>query len=518
MTKPLEEPEFAVELHQLLIEVALGDATDAQIGQLNELLLRDGSLRHCAARFLEEEAVLRREFEVLDRVVEFHNPLPRDRCGENTLSNKPTAICETRIQKSRRQLLFLANAALIAALIGTVWLERWAGPSTVNQSADEADLRVLPLSQSGEHTSPQRPMPPLAASMLSPVTYVSWAGPRFASELNAEPLTSVMQEGVVSFTSAFGRQAQGYMVCLQPSSFLDLIVSADADGENALAVIEFDRVGRPTGRRLSFSNSAGEDEPARDGSGKFSTLTKKGRLGIWTERNDTAGPRYYLFTAVHKLLNRSVDDSWHVSRLLTFVEQPDLFHIGWDDSGMLSSGDQDRIHIPDDDFDDVSATIRIRKSNSGPSRHEPDVHVYSKTAAYDSGPDQSAMSELDGYPFSVASGQVAVVKVCSRSGAPVEVAVLEKETDKLQWHCRKEGSHSPTLGICAIENNAPEPRKFVLIGRIKVPDAGDQTSSGRLTHSVLFEKEELVTIGFDDGNKFSDFDRVKVDILTMGDL
>jgi hypothetical protein len=518
MTKLLEEPEFAADVSQLLAAVMLGDATDAQIGRLNDLLLRDELLRQHAAKFLEEEAVLRREFEVLDRVVEFHNPLAKDRREETTLSIKPTDICETRFQKIRRQLLFLATAVLITGVIGAIWSERWSGPSAENQSADDADFRALPLSQSGEGASPGRPMPAVAASMLSPVTYVSWAGPRFAAELDSEPLTSTMQEGVVSFTSAFGRPAQGYMVRLQPNSFLDLIVAADAEGENALAVIEFDRAGRPTGRRLSFSNSAGQDKLARDGSGKFSTLTKKGRLGIWTERNDSAGPRYYLFTAVHKLLNRSVDDSWHVSRLLAFVEQPDLFHIGWDDSGMLSTGDQDRIHIPDDDFDDVSATIRIRKSNSEPSERVTGLHVYSKTAAYEADSNQLAVAESSGYPFSVAPGHVAIVKVCSRSGAPVDIAVFEKEAGKLQWHCRKESAYSPTLGICAIENNTREPRKFILIGQVKAPIAGAQTSLRRLNHSVLFEKEELVTVGFDDGKKLSDFDRVKVDILTMGDL
>lgn len=500
--KPLEESEFEADVSQLLVAVVLGEATDAQICRLNELLLRDESLRHHAARFLEEEVVLRREFEVFDRVVGFHNPLSKDGGKEYLLSNNAIAICETRFQRIRRQILYLASAVMIAAVIGTIWLGRWAVPSNVGHLADEADLQQRPL----------------AASMLSPVTYVSWAGPRFAAELNAEPLSSSMQEGVVSFTSAFGRPAQGYMVRLQPNSFLDLIVAADADGENALAVIEFDRVGRPTGRRLSFSNSAGEDKLARDGSGRILALTKKGRLGIWTERNDSAGPRFYLFTAVHKLLNRSVDDSWHVSRLLPFVERPDLFHIGWDDSGMLSTGDQDRIHIPDDDFDDVSATIRIRKSNSEPSGRAPGVHVYSNTVAGEAESNQTAADESNGYPFSVAPGHVAIVKVCSRSGAPVEIAVLEKETATPQWRCRKEGSHSPTLGICAIENNTPEVRKFVLTGQIKRPNAGAQASSGRLNHSVLFEKEELVTVGFDDGKETSDYDRVKVDILTMGDL
>jgi hypothetical protein len=166
----------------------------------------------------------------------------------------------------------------------------------------------------------------------------------------------------------------------------------------------------------------------------------------------------------------------------------------------------------------VSATIGIRNSIWEPCEGFRGLHVFSKTAAYDADSNQPAFAESNGYPFSVAPGHVAIVKVCSRSGAPVDIAVFEKEAGKLQWHCRKETAYSPTLGICAIENNTREPRKFLVIGRVKAPSAGAQTSLRRLNHSVLFEKEELVTVGFDDGKKLSDFDRVKVDILTMGDL
>jgi hypothetical protein len=519
MTKPIEQSEFADEVSELLTAVVLGDATDAQISRLNELLLREEALRHHAARFLEEEAVLRREFQVLDRVVAFHKPVGKDLCGEISLSNEATAVCETRLEKKRRQLLFLAVAVLICALVGTIWFERRSSTSAVNHLTEDADSRTLPMNQSGEGASPQNQMP-LAASMLSRVTYVSWAGPRFASDLSAEPLTSSLREGVIPFTSAFGRPAQGYMVCLQPRAFLELVVAADADSENSLAVIEFDRSGRPTGRRLTFSNSAGEDKRAPD-AGKFSTLTKKGRLGIWTERNDSAGARYYLLTAVHKLLNRSVDDSWHVSRLLSFVEEADLVHIGWDDSGMLSTGDQDHIHIPDDDFDDVSATIRIRNPNLESTRRA-GAHVYSKTAQYESGLDRTAVSDLDRYAFSVAPGRVAIVKVCSRSAALVEVAVFEEVSGKVKWRCRKEGSRSPTLGLCAIENNTPDPKNYIVVGQTKAPTGPateiGSTSSRQLSHSILFDKEGLVTVGFDDGKKVSDFDRVKVDILTVGDL
>jgi hypothetical protein len=518
VTKPLETPEFSAELRQLLVAVALSDDTDAQIGRLNELLLCDERLRHEAARFFEEEAVLRREFNVLDRVGEFHKTLAKESAGESTPLSVGHIDCESRILNSRWQRLSLAVAVLIAASLGIIRLAGQVRNSVINQSVEEAQVRPSSVAENARDASQQHGLPPLVAGLLTPVTHVSWSGPQFASDLNSGPPASRLSEGVMPFISAFGRPAQGYMICLQPGALLDLVVAGDAEGENALAVIEFDGSGRPTGRRISFSNSAGEGVSNSVVAGKFSPVTKKGRLGIWTERNDTAVPRYYFFTGVHKLLNRSADDSWHVSNLLAFVEEPGLLHVGWDDSGMPAPGDKDLVQLPDYDFDDVTATIRIKNPAPEPNRRAAGLHVYSKTAAYEDASNQASTSELDRYPFSVAPGQAAIVKVCSRSGAPVEVAVFEKDSDKLQWHCRKGASPSPTLGICAIENNSSQPREFYLVGKKNHPAANASMALLPLSHSVLFEQEEFVTIGFGDDQLASDFNKVRVDILTMDEL
>ena len=96
--------------------------------------------------------------------------------------------------------------------------------------------------------------------------------------------------------------------------------------------------------------------------------------------------------------------------------------------------------------------------------------------------------------------------------------MFEKGSDKLRWHCRQEKAHSPTLGICAIENNTLQPQEFYLVGQKKPPNAQARSSPHPLLHSVLFEKESLVTVGFDDVKKVSDFNTVRVDILTMDEL
>ncbi len=233
MTESLEESVFAAELSQLLTAAALGDATDGQMARLNDLLLQDASLRHQAARFFEEEAVLRREFQVLGRVVEYHTPL---KDAAKAVSSARDADCDTQECSSGWRRMFLAVAVLMCASMATLWLAHRARTAAIGtESETESGLRLN-----------ERELP-LTASILTPVTYVSWSGPRFATDINARPLTNTMREGTIPFTSAFGRPAEGYMVCLQPDSLLDLIVTADADGENALAVIEFDESGRPTG-------------------------------------------------------------------------------------------------------------------------------------------------------------------------------------------------------------------------------------------------------------------------------
>lgn len=516
MSKPLQQPENSAELRQLLVAAALGDATDAQIEQLNALLLGDENLRLEAARFFEEEAVLRREFALLGRVVEFHSPPDRNPHDECAPTPAGIAGCEAKSRKIPWQRTYLAVAVLICAIVGAIWVQRKSATSAPDQTA----TTVLPSNPHGDAASPPQRMLPLTSrgDILLPVTHVSWSGPRFASEFNAGRPKSAMREGINSFTSAFGRPAEGFMVCLRPNRLMDLVVAADSDGENALAVIEFDGYGLPTGRRISFTNSAGEGIQGQVAAGNAAALTKKGRLGIWSERNDSDTPRYYLFTGVHKLLNRSADDAWHVSRVSPFVEEPNLVQIGWDDSGMPPGGDKGLPQIPDDDFDDVSATIRIRDSNPAPNQRPAGVQVYSKPPTVEFDSSSSTVSESDSYAFTVGAGQVAIVKVCSRSGAPVEIALTEKETGSIRWHCRKEKSLSPTLGICAIENNTPDEREFTLVALKKSAEDASQVSPQPLPHKVLFEKESLVTVGFDPDKDVADFNRIRVDILTLDEL
>lgn len=516
MTKPIQEHEFAAELHQLLAAVALGDATDGQIAKLNQLLLSDERLRHQAARFFEEEAVLRREFTMLDRVVEFHTPRSIAEPGRLTAANSNLTHCSGTLLGSIRQRLFLAVALLLCASVAIVLVGHAGNALRQTGKVDGTQIHRLPFEENLESAFANHRLLPMSACILTPVTHVSWSGPQFASEPAEGPPTAMIRDGVISFVSAFGRPAEGYMVSLQPGALLDVVVAGDAEGENALAVIEFDAYGRPTGQRVSFSNSAVEDDATRAAEAKFSPMTKKGRLGVWTERNDGATPRFYLFTGVHKLLNRSSDDSWHVSKLTAFIDEPGLLHLGWDDSGMPTPGDKNLVQHPDNDFDDVTATIRIKSPGAAARLSKSELNVYSRVSLDRVEASQQPVTETERYAFSVAPGQVAVVKVCSRSGAPVEVAIRETASGKVRWRCSKEKATSPNLGICAIENHSARPRDFYLVGRKNHSDAPVTDAATALKCSVLFEQEQFVTVGFDDGDQLAtDFYKVRVDILSM---
>jgi len=64
--------EHLDELQKLLAAVVFDDASDEQLDRLNDLLKADVELRRSASQFLEEECVLRRQFEMLGRVADYH--------------------------------------------------------------------------------------------------------------------------------------------------------------------------------------------------------------------------------------------------------------------------------------------------------------------------------------------------------------------------------------------------------------------------------------------------------------
>jgi hypothetical protein len=507
MTKHNDESEVHEDLHRLLVALALGDASAAELEQLNNLLCSDIELRRLAARFLEEEAALRHEFRLLDRVCDYHNPLPeidRGVCSATTSTQRANDRTNERRTRHLAPYWLLASVLVVAAG-GAFWVMNHAGRFGAGSDEEATAAASLEMSQS------LRPLT-MTASILPPVTRVSWTGPQFAAVSSASP-ASHLYEGVVPFTSVHDRRAEGYMVHLPPDAVLELVVTADAEGENSLAVIEFDADGRPTGPRVSFSNSLAEvEQPAVD-DGSIGPRTRFGPIGTWVERNNSTRSKYYCFVSVHKLLNRSEDDTWHESRLSVQLEEPNLAHVGWDDSGMAHLDNPAETQEPDLDFDDLSATIRIHRPGRK-STQPPGVLV-------SPGPPAATIQGFSSdaaFPISVDRDEAVFVNVTNRFRTPTTIAVIEKHTGKVWWSYRASDSASSCGGVCALENRTNEKREFVIVGRRDIDAGGSASTSKELKPLTRFEQESFVSVVFDEGPNDQDFDDVKVDVVTMKPL
>ena len=536
MIKHDDERDIHKDLRRLLVALVLGDASDAELDRLNNLLRRDVELRRRTARFLEEEAVLRHELQILDRVGDYHTRLPH---ADETLLTTTACGASARQRASKRSkrrlapILLLASA-LVVAIGSGFWAVRHTGQLGAGLS-EEATGSMLP---GAEHRSPG-PLALATSSALPRVTRVSWSGPQFASGVGpAAP--AGLHEGVVPFTSVRDRPAQGYMVHLPPDALLDLVVAADAEGENSLAVIEFDSDGTPTGRRISFSNSlADAGKPAVEDA-NIRARTRFGPIGTWVERNNSPRSKYYCFTSVHKLLNRTEDDSWHVSRLSVLLEGPDLAHIGWDDSGMMRLDKPDDGQKPDLDYDDISATIRIYRPGWDSDIRPHEVRVVPGLPAATTQDDKQSvdpnvgvpdrvtppMDESQsirlgpdsGLPLSVGRHEAVFVKVTNRFRTPTTISLVDENTGQVWWSCDPSRATSSGTDVCAVKNTDLDARRFRVVGRRRIDASGSNDAWRELKPSLLFEQEAFVSFTLDEGPDDADFDDVKVDVVTMKPL
>jgi hypothetical protein len=510
MTKQNDERDIHEDLRRLLVALVLGDASDAEQERLNDLLRNDIELRRRAARFLEEEAVLRHQFQLLDRVCDYHNPLPDIDDG---LSSAAACARRTRRRTNIRQMRhfapYLLLASLLAVAVGSAF---WMVNRAVRTGAGSGEEAIASTSPSVE----QRSIRSLAMTspVLPRVTRVSWSGPQFAADVDSTAHPSRLYEGVIQFKSLRDRPAECYMVHLPPGALLDLVVTADAEGENSLAVIEFDSDGTPTGPRITFSNSLAEvAQPARNDA-SVGARTRFGPIGTWVERNNSSRSKYYCFVSVHKLLNRSEDDSWHESRLSVQLEGPDLAHIGWDDSGMAHLDQPGETQVPDLDFDDLSAAIRIYQPGWESVSRLPEVRILP-------GPPEARVQEFSSdatVPVSVGVREAVFINVTNRFRTPATIALVEKSTGQVWWSYAASSGSPSSGGVCALENTTSNEREFVIVGRRPDDDTGAMEVWKELKPSIRFEQEAFASLVFDEGPDDPDFDDVKVDIVTMKPL
>lgn len=92
------------EVLAILNSVVLNDVKEAELNRLNDLLIKDALSRRLAAQFLEEESFLRRQFQVLGKVGDFHD-LPVE------TRNLPAKLIEIIPAKKSHSWTALAVAA-----------------------------------------------------------------------------------------------------------------------------------------------------------------------------------------------------------------------------------------------------------------------------------------------------------------------------------------------------------------------------------------------------------------------
>jgi hypothetical protein len=214
--------------------------------------------------------------------------------------------------------------------------------------------------------------------------------------------------------------------------------------------------------------------------------------------------------SVHKLLNRSEDDSWHESRLSVQLDEPDLAHVGWDDSGMTDLEKPGDSQVPDFDFDDLSATIRIHRPGSESVGLAPSFRVLPEHA-----PMTTGVGTNEGFPLSVGAGEAVFIKVTNRFRTSATIAVIEKTTGQMWWSYAPAETGSYNGDVCALENTTLAPREFIIVGGRNDDPDGPTRSLSPTKPTVRFQQDAFTSLLFDEGPDDPDFDDVKVDVVTM---
>jgi hypothetical protein len=215
---------------------------------------------------------------------------------------------------------------------------------------------------------------------------------------------------------------------------------------------------------------------------------------------------------VHKLLNRAEDDSWHESRLSVQLEETDLAHIGWDDSGIADLDEPGASQVPDLDYDDLSATIRIYRPRTESLGRQPGVRVLpEKTMA-------RVVGTENGFPLTVGAGEAVFVKVTNRFRTSATIAVVEKQTGQIWWSYTPTRTAASSGEVCALENATSDPSEFVVVGRQSTNPDNSPHELNSMNASVRFQQDAFISLMFDQAPIDPAFDDIKVDIIRMSPL
>ena len=521
MADPLEDTvkKLQGELETLCFELSTGNLSAEQAARLEQILLEYPELQDVYCRLVTMDNLLRTEFgEDGHAYPSVLYDLPSTYGSQTLLECPDDETCRSPAKKavapsSRRRWPVVVVAASLAAmimLVGSQTIEYWytqSGPKAKPNFGYEPSIP-------GKYVVLRSTR---AIDMLHRVTNVAWQGNMvpFRTPLDEEleeEISDRLFQGTALLSPFNSLEAGGFVVVLPPGALLELSVSSDSIGENALAVMELDPQGRPTGVLVSFSNqmAARTAENSR----------LYGQLGTWAERNDSDIDKYYLLVGMqrmdkmHQKKTANTTSDWFVADCAVMVERPDLLHIGWDDSGWTAQLEGEaRI---DKDFNDLAATIRIRRENASSEAKLAEVRTSPELD-----PEPSTILESDavesGYPFTVAPGQGVILIVSDDARLPNSLAVVNRQTGRVWWQRGNTPLDKPHFSAYVIENQSPEPLELALVGRHQTDTSIDRGKWHLSTHSVLVDGDRCQTVGFEDIGVDRDWNDLRVNFYWISD-
>jgi hypothetical protein len=530
------------ELENLCLDLGTDSLFAENSARLEQLLLGNPELQDAYCRWVAVDHLLYAEFgergHVFSSLLGPDVPNSSNSCSSNNSSalntEKLNSLHTTRAfhkpsfgntgSSRKRRWAYATVAASVAALLAVVASQTFQFWKT--QAPPDVSLSVDHESQELVTDDAETPKARAGCivlkghetiAMLHRVTNTSWQGSRqqLSTPLDEE-LSERLFQGAAQLSPFNGQAAGGFVAVLPPGSSLELNVFADSLGENALAVMELDELGRPTGQLASFSNQGGTQAKEN--------LRRYGQLGSWSDRNSTEKNKYYLLAGMQKLSQSLGEPHWYVADFLVMVDRPDLLHIGWDDTGWTENSTSPPDTSPpetssagrDKDFNDIAVTIRIRR----PDAPEPggNLGVVTHPAVLPKAPLKDGKDVIDpgakeaGYALTIGPGQGVILAVSSKATDPNSFTVVDSTTGQIWWSGTNESAHNRYLGSFVIENYKSEPLSLLIVSHHRPPLADSHGDWQPSKLRVLVDEARCQTIGFEDSKGDRDWDDMRVNL------
>ncbi|QDU58809.1 hypothetical protein [Aeoliella mucimassa] len=345
---------------------------------------------------------------------------------------------------------------------------------------------------------------------LPTITRVSWKGPTYQTAASEHHNMVAVPPGAIKLRQTQGEDGDGYLFCLEPGYSVELVAAFDAAGENSLSIAEVFNSHAATARKFTFHNAGKGPKPLHANPAALNR--RYGVLGRWSESNTTDIPRFFLLTGVHKLSMRDNEDHWRMSSLRVQLESDDVVQVGWDDSGPAPlTGTNYR---PDNDFDDLSASLFFTANEKTPQPTQPKVDVIQPlhVDGFDFGDEVP-----EGFNVELLPGDMLLMKGLAQASDPNALMLYNVDTDKVLWsNAKVEGKSDCDLGSTCVRNTTSSPQTIRVIG-FNRPTALDKSPENWHVSSraTLYEQSGFYIIGYDDLAGDRDYNDVRVSLLIM---